>query len=165
DTADFFSSLQNNLPFELYVYGDSLSSFGVTKYLEDEIGFIPRAVFVTDNPNKRNEENLRQIFANEFPEYKDKLFFEIDSEIIRRKVEPEIAKSGRALVLGSDWEKGYTKASGNLFQYFSAPITQQLIVSKSYVGYQGGLRLLEDIYNTLYEGKTVTYATYSSKLT
>ena len=165
DTADFFSSLQNNLPYELYVSGDSLSSFGVTKYLEDEIGFIPRAVFVTDNPNKKNEENLRQIFANEFPEYKDKLFFEIDSEIIRRKVEPEIAKSGRALVLGSDWEKSYTKESGNLFQYFSAPITQQLIVSKSYVGYQGGLRLLEDIYNTLYEGKTVTYTTYSSKLT
>ena len=104
-------------------------------------------------------------FANEFPEYKDKLFFEIDSEIIRRRVEPEIVKSGRALVLGSDWEKGYTKESGNLFQYFSAPITQQLIVSKSYVGYQGGLRLLEDIYNTLYEGKTVTYTTYSSKLT
>lgn len=165
DTADFFSSLQNNLPYELYVSGDSLSSFGVTKYLEDEIGFIPRAVFVTDNPNKKNEENLRQIFANEFPEYKDKLFFEIDSEIIRRRVEPEIVKSGRALVLGSDWEKGYTKESGNLFQYFSAPITQQLIVSKSYVGYQGGLRLLEDIYNTLYEGKTVTFTTYSSKLT
>ena len=40
DTADFFSSLQNNLPYELFVTGDSLSSFGVTKYLENEVGFI-----------------------------------------------------------------------------------------------------------------------------
>ena len=95
---------------------------------------------------------------------KDKLFFEIDSEIIRRKIEPELQKSNRALVLGSDWEKAYTKASGNLFQYFSAPINQQLIISKSYVGYQGGLRLLEDIYNTLYEGKTITNQTYQAKL-
>ena len=164
DTADFFSTLQNNLPYELYVSGDSLSSFGVTKYLEDEVGFIPKGVYVTDNPNKKNEENLYKIFAEEFPEYKDKLFFEIDSEIIRRKIEPALQKSSRALVLGSDWEKAYTKASGNLFQYFSAPITQQLIISKSYVGYEGGLNLLEDIYNTLYEGKTVTYTTYQTKL-
>ena len=164
DTADFFSTLQNNLPYELFVTGDSLSSFGFTKYLEDEVGFIPNGVYITDNPNKKNEENLKKIFEEEFPEYKDKLFFEIDSEIIRRKIEPELQKSNRALVLGSDWEKAYTKASGNLFQYFSAPINQQLIISKSYVGYQGGLRLLEDIYNTLYEGKTITNQTYQAKL-
>ena len=164
DTADFFSSLQNNLPFELFVTGDSLSSFGVTKYLEDEVGFIPNAVFVTDNPNQKDERNLLKIFAAEFPDYRDNLFFENDSEIIRQKIESELQKTNRALVLGSDWEKSYTKASGNLFQYFSAPINQQLIISKSYVGYDGGLRLLEDIYNTLYEGKTITNQTYQTKL-
>lgn len=164
DTADFFSTLQNNLPYELYVSGDSLSSFGVTKYLEEEVGYIPNAVFITDNPNQKNEDLLRAIFASEFPEYKKNLFFEIDSEKIRDKVEPELKKTNRALVLGSDWEKSYTKASGNLFQYFSSPINQQLIISKSYVGYEGGLNLLEDIYNTLFEGKTVTNQTYQAKL-
>ncbi|MBR1910832.1 MAG: hydrogenase [Treponema sp.] len=164
DTADFFSTLQNNLPYELFVTGDSLTSFGVTKYLEDEVGFIPNAVFVTDNPNQKNETNLLKIFAAEFPEYKDNLFFEIDSEIIRQKLEPVLQKTNRALVLGSDWEKTYTKASGNVFRYFSAPINQQLIVSKSYVGYEGGLHLLEDIYNTLFEGKTITNQTYQAKL-
>ncbi len=164
DTADFFSSLQNNLPYELFVTGDSLSSFGITKYLENEVGFIPNAVFVTDNPNQKNETELLKIFASEFPEYKDNLFFEVDSEIIRKKIEPELSKTNRALVLGSDWEKGYTKASGNLFQYFSAPVNQQLVISKSYVGYEGGLHLLEDIYNTLFEGKTITTQTYQAKL-
>lgn len=164
DTADFFSILQNNLPYELYVTGDSLSSFGVTKYLESEVGYIPNGVYITDNPNQKNEDNLRKIFAEEFPEYKDKIFFEIDSENIRKKIEPELAKTNRALVLGSDWEKTYTKDSGNIFQYFSAPINQQLIVSKSYVGYKGGLHLLEDIYNTLFEGKTITTQTYQAKL-
>lgn len=164
DTADFFSTLQNNLPYELYVTGDSLSSFGVTKYLEEEVGFIPNGVFVTDNPNPKNEGKLREIFAKEFPEYDEKIFFEIDSEIIRRKIEPELQNTNRALVLGSDWEKYYTKETGNLFQYFSSPINQQLIISKSYVGYKGGLNLLEDIYNTLFEGKTITNQTYQTKL-
>lgn len=164
DTADFFSTLQNNLPYELYVSGDSLTIFGVTKYLENEVGYIPNAVFVTDNPNQKNENNLKELFKKEFPEYADKLFFEIDSEKIAENVIPELQKTNRALVLGSDWEKLYTKQSGNLFQYISAPIHQQLIISKSYVGYEGGLRLLEDIYNTLFEGKTITNQTYQAKL-
>ena len=164
DTADFFSTLQNNLPYELYASGDSLTIFGVTKYLENEVGYIPNAVFVTDNPNQKNENNLKEIFKKEFPEYADKLFFEIDSEKIAENVIPELQKTNRALVLGSDWEKLYTKQSGNLFQYISAPIHQQLIISKSYVGYEGGLRLLEDIYNTLFEGKTITNQTYQAKL-
>ena len=164
DTADFFSTLQNNLPYELYASGDSLTIFGVTKYLENEVGYIPNAVFVTDNPNQKNENNLRELFKKEFPEYADKLFFEIDSEKIAENVIPELQKTNRALVLGSDWEKLYTKQSGNLFQYISAPIHQQLIISKSYVGYEGGLRLLEDIYNTLFEGKTITNQTYQAKL-
>lgn len=164
DTADFFSTLQNNLPYELYASGDSLTIFGVIKYLENEVGYIPNAVFVTDNPNQKNENNLRELFKKEFPEYADKLFFEIDSEKIAENVIPELQKTNRALVLGSDWEKLYTKQSGNLFQYISAPIHQQLIISKSYVGYEGGLRLLEDIYNTLFEGKTITNQTYQAKL-
>ena len=164
DTADFFSTLQNNLPYELYASGDSLTIFGVTKYLENEVGYIPNAVFVTDNPNQKNENNLKELFKKEFPEYDDKLFFEIDSEKIAENVIPELQKTNRALVLGSDWEKLYTKQSGNLFQYISAPIHQQLIISKSYVGYEGGLRLLEDIYNTLFEGKTITNQTYQAKL-
>ncbi len=164
DTADFFSTLQNNLPYELYASGDSLTIFGVTKYLENEVGYIPNAVFVTDNPNQKNENNLKELFKKEFPEYDDKLFFEIDSEKIAENVIPELQKTNRALVLGSDWEKLYTKQSGNLFQYISAPIHQQLIISKSYVGYEGGLHLLEDIYNTLFEGKTITNQTYQAKL-
>ena len=156
--------MQNNLPYELYASGDSLTIFGVTKYLENEVGYIPNAVFVTDNPNQKNENNLKELFKKEFPEYADKLFFEIDSEKIAENVIPELQKTNRALVLGSDWEKLYTKQSGNLFQYISAPIHQQLIISKSYVGYEGGLRLLEDIYNTLFEGKTITNQTYQAKL-
>lgn len=165
-TADFFATLMNNLPYELYISGDSLSTFGISKFLEEELGFNLKGVFVTDNPNQKNEDFLRNVFKKEFFEYDDKkiLYFEPDSEIIRQITEPQLKKSGRALVLGSDWEKGYTKASGNLFLYSSAPINQQLITSKSYVGYQGGLRLMEDIYNTLFEGKTITGQIHQEKL-
>ena len=163
-TADFFATLLINLPYELYVTGDSLSSIGITKFLEDEVGYIPKGVFVTDNPNQKNEDFVRRVFESEFPEHKDTLVFEPDSEKIKFAIEPELKKSGRAVVFGSDWERAYTKKTGNIFLYSSAPINQQLILSKTYVGYQGGLRLMEDIYNTMFEGKTITGQTFQEKL-
>ena len=90
--------------------------------------------------------------------------FEPDSEKIKIATEEKLQKTGRALVFGSDWERNYTKASGNIFLYSSAPINQKLILSKSYVGYQGGLQLMEDIYNTMFEGKTITGQTFQEKL-
>ena len=87
-----------------------------------------------------------------------------DSEKIKFAIEPELKKSGRAVVFGSDWERAYTKKTGNIFLYSSAPINQQLILSKTYVGYQGGLRLMEDIYNTMFEGKTITGKKKKKKL-
>ncbi|MBQ8679714.1 MAG: hydrogenase [Treponema sp.] len=163
-TADFFATLLINLPYELYVTGDSLSSIGITKFLDDEVGYIPKGVFVTDNPNQKNEDFVRRVFESEFPEHKDTLVFEPDSEKIKFAIEPKLKKSGRAVVFGSDWERTYTKKTGNIFLYSSAPINQQLILSKTYVGYQGGLRLMEDIYNTMFEGKTITGQTFQEKL-
>lgn len=165
-TADFFAEFLNNLPQELYISGDSLSSFGIAKFLEEEVGFTLKGLFVTDNPNEKNEELLKEIFRKNFPDYADKavLYFEPDSEQIRAISEPELKKSDRALVFGSEWEKDYTKKTGNTFLYSSAPIRQQLIISKSYVGYQGGLRLLEDIYNTIFAVTTLVVQLHEKKL-
>lgn len=162
--VDFFSSLQNNLPYELYVSADSLYAFGVTKYLEQEVGYIPKGIYVVDNPDTKHETLLREIFDKEFPEYKDTFFIEADSELIVNKLKPELATSNRAIVLGSDWERVETKKSGNLFLHLSVPISQRLIISKSYVGYSGGLSLLEDIYNNLFEATEITGSTYKTKI-
>ena len=163
-TADFFATLLINLPNELFISGDSLSTLGITKFLEDELGYTPKGVFVTDNPNQKNEATVRAAFEANLPEYKDVLYFEPDSEKIKDITEPKLQKTGRAVVFGSDWERLYTKASGNIFLYSSSPINQQLVLSKSYVGYEGGLRLMEDIYNTMFEGKTITGQTFQEKL-
>lgn len=165
-TADFFAELQDNLPQELYISGDSLSTFGIAKFLEEEVGYNIKGLFITDNPNEKNESKLREIFKTEFTDYDESkvLYFEPDSEKIREITEPQLKKSNRALVLGSDWEKEYVKQSGNTFLYSSAPIKQQLIISKSYVGYQGGLNLLEDIYNSIFAVTSLVIQLHEKKL-
>ncbi|MDQ1287497.1 MAG: nitrogenase molybdenum-iron protein beta chain, partial [Actinomycetota bacterium] len=53
---------------------------------------------------------------------------------------------GRPLIIGSIFEKKLAESLGANFLTVSAPLKERLVLSSSYVGYHGGLTLLEDIY-------------------
>jgi nitrogenase molybdenum-iron protein beta chain len=162
--TDWFSAFQNNLPYELYVTGDSNYTLGYTIFLENEVGYIPKKVYVTDDPSAEQMKQYRQVFEERLPEYADILAFDEDSTKSSEVIEEELKHTGRALVLGSDWERKFTKDSGNLFLYATSPMSQKVVLQKTYVGYRGGLGLVEDIYNTLYDGKEISGNIYAEKL-
>ncbi|MBQ2579682.1 MAG: hydrogenase [Lachnospiraceae bacterium] len=162
--VDFFSSLQNNLPYELFVSADSNYALGLAKFLEEEVGYIPKGIYIVDDPDAASEKLIRRIYEEQFPDYPGELLIEPDSELIIEDLEPKLATTKRALVLGSDWERIPTKKSDNLFLHVSAPISQRLIINKTYVGYKGGLSLIEDIYNNLFEAGEITGTTFQAKL-
>ena len=51
------------------------------------------------------------------------------------------------MILGAHYEKKLAKELGGLFLAVSWPVNDRLVMNGSYVGYDGGLRLLEDIYS------------------
>jgi nitrogenase molybdenum-iron protein beta chain len=53
---------------------------------------------------------------------------------------------GPPLVIGSIFEKKLAQSLGGNFLAVSAPMKERLVLGSSYVGYRGGLALLEDIY-------------------
>ncbi|MDR1204154.1 MAG: hydrogenase [Peptococcaceae bacterium] len=158
--GDFIALYQNNLPYELYTSADSLYAIGITKYLENEVGYIPKGIYITDDPNPANLEQVKEIAAKNIPEYQNSLLFEADGEIIAQDIKEKLGTSTRALLIGSDWEREIARETGNLFQYLSNPINQKLIIRQTFVGYQGGLNLLEEIYGALFAGEEVSAATY-----
>lgn len=162
--SDFISLYQNNLPYELYVAGDSLYSIAYAHYLEDEVGFIPKGIYIADDPGPENEKALKHLVEEILPDYPDALIIEADAELTSDILKEELAKTSRAVVLGTDWERGLVKESGNLFLYAAAPISQDIIIRKSYVGYKGGLDLLEDLYKSIFAGRDVSANNYIRKL-
>ena len=144
--ADFILAFRNNLPHQLYTVGDSAYAIGISEFLVKEAGFIPEGIYIIDNPSAENESKLKEMIHQKFPGKEDKFIFETDGELIYHDIIHKIGDSNKALILGSDWEKDIAKDTKNLFTYLSLPIHRKIVVSQSYVGYDGALHLLEDIY-------------------
>ncbi len=158
--SDFVAEQRNILPYELYTVGDSLYTGGVTEYLTNELGFIPQGVYVIDDPSKENEKYVKDAFKNILPEYEDKLVIEADGGLITKAIEDGIGKSKKALILGSYWERVISKETNNYFVNLSLPVTTEIITNSSYVGYDGGLTLVEKIYTNAFNRGNLSSRTH-----
>lgn len=162
--VDFLAEYQTNLPYKLYTAADSLYALSYTKYLEQELGFIPERVYITDDPTPEKEEIVRSFIEKELSEYKDIFVINKDNEQNLIDLKNRVKYENRALILGSDWERDIAKETGNLFKYISIPIGQDLIIQNTHVGYRGGLNLIEDIYHNLFSGNQINSSTYNDSV-
>jgi nitrogenase molybdenum-iron protein beta chain len=148
--ADFITEFHTNLPNELYLVADSEYTFGTADFLINELGFVPRGLFVVDNPPEKYNESFSKL-ADEIDAGLSKLLhIESDGGKIQKMLHDTISDSHSAVIFGSTWEEQIARENNNLHIHLSLPITDDLIISRSFVGYTGGLRLIEEIYATLY---------------
>jgi len=54
---------------------------------------------------------------------------------------------GRGLLIGSGWDKLLAHENGLDFLSAAVPSPYRLVLTTGYLGYRGGLRLIEDIYD------------------
>jgi nitrogenase molybdenum-iron protein beta chain len=124
------------------------------KYLVDEIGWILKYVFVTDDLDEEERSDLRARFESQRFVSSPALIFETGGESILRRFAREVPLSSPAryfdafspaFVLGSSIEKDFARAIGANLLTVSFPIMDRLIANKGYAGFNGGLSLFEDI--------------------
>lgn len=147
--ADFFTEIKNGLPYELYTIADSTYALGASNFLINELGYIPKQAFITDNVPERYVNNIKNEFEKISEEYKHKVTFEVDGGEIEKRIKSDKNIPRKTLILGSDWEDDLALEIQAPITYLSIPITNNLILNKTYVGYSGGLRLIEDIYTNI----------------
>jgi nitrogenase molybdenum-iron protein beta chain len=74
------------------------------------------------------------------------LYFEPDAgkaqDVIRG-----LSNKGRGIILGSGWDKELAKEKDFDFLSISVPSPYRLVLTTNYVGFSGGLRVIEDIYD------------------
>ena len=161
-TADFVADYRNMIPSELYAVGDSASVLGTTGFLVNELGFVPEGLFVTDDPPRRHQQAIREAAAGLLGDPEDgdpTVHFEIDGRTIQDGIRDRLAGSTKALILGSTWEDQLARDTGNLGLHISLPIINDVIVDRSYAGYRGGLRLMEDVYTSIFRAGDIASTT------
>ncbi len=128
------------------VVSDAQYALGITKFLVNDVGLFPARQFIVDDTPREFRKSIKEYFEELNYGIKAEAVFETDGY----KIHEEIKKhdyTGYPLILGSYWEKAVAEETNGHFLSVSWPCNERLIMNSFYVGYDGGLKLIEDIYS------------------
>ena len=150
----------NDLDFQRYalVVGDANYAFALADFVEDDLGWLPEQVVVTDSLREHIREDLLCRRAGLRPGQEHRIVFESNASAIKAHLDPRWLPVGDdpykesfspAFVIGSTLERDLAASlkAGHLAVSF--PVSNRAILDRTYVGYDGGLRLVEDLVSAL----------------
>ena len=146
--ATFLLEFRYGLPNHVHVVHDAGYVLGLSKFLLHEVGIVPKEQFAVDNTPKRFQEQI----AAELQSTSDKKVIPLTFEPDAGKVQDTIRSlhhGGRGLIIGSGWDKELAREKDYDFLSASVPTPYRLVMTTNYVGFSGGLRVIEDIYSAV----------------
>ncbi|MFA6342056.1 MAG: nitrogenase component 1 [Fibrobacteraceae bacterium] len=124
------------------VLGDSGTTIGILRFLANDFGQIPVLAVINEDPPEKIRENIREELSKlEFVQTPE-ILFTTDPWQAHEKLR-EIHPS---FVLGSSLDKSIAQEIGALHASVSFPITDRLILSRTYSGIRGSAYLIEDFF-------------------
>lgn len=128
------------------VVSDAQYALAATRFLVNDMGMFPTKIYICDNTPEPWRKAVVQS-ANELNfGVKAEVEFSTDGYAIHDEI-VEQDFGGSPLILGSSWEGFLAPRIGGNFLPISYPIEDRLVVNNTYVGYDGGLHLIGDIYS------------------
>jgi nitrogenase molybdenum-iron protein beta chain len=125
------------------VVADSNSAVSITKYLANEMGYLPDIVQITDNPPEEareliNNELTRNLETPAWPE----IIYEVDSHRIRQNLKDR----SFMFLFASSLESNIAGPEFNAIHLTVAfPSYDRVVLEHNYAGFSGGLTLMEDV--------------------
>lgn len=152
--------IYSDIDFQRYVIvaADSYYAYPLTRFLANDLGWIPFITAINDITDEGEQENYKKKFESITSVTKPRVtFIQNAGELIK-----EVRSSwpfnhnqkyydtfGPAFVVGSSIERGLAEKLGAGFLSVAFPVSNRVVLSKGYVGFQGGLTLLEDLITEL----------------
>ncbi len=107
DFSDFYAEYWWGVPSEFAVVGESSYNLAITKFLVNQIGFIPVKQIITESPPEEYRNNIRKEFVNKADDVSvTPLFLEdgylVEQALINSEEKPSI-------ILGTTWDRDAAK--------------------------------------------------------
>lgn len=151
--SNFFSEYHFSLPSSFATVGDAAYNLAITTFLADQMGLIPVKQIITDNTPKEYREQVKELYRNVSEGVSVEAEFIEDGYIVEKEIESTDFGTNTPLILGSSWEQDVAEKIGGALVEIGAIATEEVVLNRSYVGYNGALSLLEKIYTTSVGGK------------
>lgn len=130
------------------VVSDAQTSLALTKFLVNDLGLFPSRQYITDDTPEEYRDEISGYFKDLNYGIEAEVSFSSDGNEIHREIK-NADFNGYPLILGSSWEKPLAKETNAHYVNISYPVIERLIINGSIAGYNGGLKLLEDIYSVV----------------
>ncbi|MFT4146141.1 MAG: nitrogenase component 1 [Mobilitalea sp.] len=146
--ATFLLEFRYGLPNHVHVIHDAGYVVGLSKFLLHEVGIIPKEQFVIDDTPEKYKAQITDNLASTSDKKVVPLTFEPDAGKVQNTIR-KLSHSGRGLIIGSGWDKELAREKNYDFLSAAVPTPYRLVLTTNYAGFSGGLRVIEDIYNTV----------------
>lgn len=149
DLATFLLEFRYGLPNHAHIIHDAGYVLGISKFLINETGVIPKEQFIVDDTPEKYQEEIAKELQSISKKREVPVFFSPDAGKAQNKIR-EISHKGKGIIIGAGWDKQIAREKNYDFISAAIPTDYRLVMRTGYVGFTGGLRLIEDIYsNTL----------------
>lgn len=149
DLATFLLEFRYGLPNHAHIIHDAGYVLGLSKFLINETGVIPKEQFIVDDTPEKYQEEIAKELQSISTKRQIPVFFSPDAGKAQNKIR-ELKHKGKGVIIGAGWDKQIAREKNYDFISAAIPTDYRLVMRTGYVGFAGGLRLIEDIYsNTL----------------
>ncbi|MDR3122303.1 MAG: hydrogenase [Treponema sp.] len=153
--ADSLTEFIDLLPADFFLVADSVYALGLSSFLVHEMGYEPQGVYIIDDPVENAQRRIASCFGELLPEYGERLAFESNGGLVQEDIKTRLKPNNRAWILGSTWERFLAEDTNNISIYVSVPINSNIIITRGFAGYDGGLRLVEELFNRVFQGRAI----------
>lgn len=147
--VDFFTEFRFDIADRFFNINDSFYALGISKFLLNELGILPGDQYITEDIPEEYREIIIKEFKHLSKSISVKVIFEIDGGKIAHMLREYHYDGHKPLFLGSSWDIDIANQLKGFWLNISLPVMHRLVLDRSYVGYSGGLRLAEDIYDNI----------------
>ncbi|MGN0143558.1 MAG: nitrogenase component 1 [Clostridium sp.] len=145
--SEFYSEYTYGLPAKYVVVGDSLYNLSLNRFLVNQLGLIPLKQIIVDNPPNKYREFIKNEYENLAEDVSAEADFIEDGYIIDKTIDKMQFGSLKPIILGAGWERDISRKYNAVFLEISFPANHEVVINRSYVGYNGALNLIERIYS------------------
>ena len=138
------------MPRRFVSIADSFYALGVARFLINDLGLLPETQYITHGVAEEYQDSITAEFKNFEDGIEAKVVFSNDGGEIHEDIRKLTFRS-RPLILGSAWDRVLSREINGYQLSLATPVTNRLVLNRSYVGYEGALRLVEDIYSLVLE--------------
>jgi nitrogenase molybdenum-iron protein beta chain len=146
---------QYQLPSQFVIIGESAYTLAVAQFLADQLGLVPGLQIVTENPPDAERDQIRGAFANLAEGVSADVAFVEDGYLAHKLVLEKDYTGHYPIVFGSTWEGALAAKIKAPLVEIAYPATDEVVLSRTYLGYRGALALLERTYTAVVRASTM----------